>query len=303
MAVPCNLQQNGVAERKNRTIVGAARSMIHDQGLPLFLWAEACNTAVYLQNRSPYKAVGNMTPEEAFTGKRPHVDHLRMFGCVTFSHVPKEKRTKMEPTTEKGIFVGYSETSKAYRLYIPGYRTVVVRRDVKFEEDRAFRKSRFSDEVESETQQQQQQQGGQVQSSGSQGSGSGGTGVSTITGSPAVSSGIGSQGRPQVSSTSSTQMSPLMDSSHGTSADSQTGTGAGLPGSRRTSSVGSSEDEQEVVSGGRRPRWLQETLRDTVGAPRIATRESRPPERFCSYVALAARILDSKPSSYEEAAG
>ena len=103
---------------------------------------------------SPHKAVGNMTPEEAFTGHRPHVDHLRMFGCVTFSHVPKEKRTKMEPAAEKGIFVGYNETSKAYRLYIPGYRTVVVRRDVKFEEDRAFRRSRFSDKVESETPQQ-----------------------------------------------------------------------------------------------------------------------------------------------------
>ena len=88
-----------------------------------------------------------MTPEEDFTGQRPHVDHLRMFGCVTFSHVSKEKRTKMEPTAEKGIFVNYSEPSKAYRLYIPGYRTVVVRRYVKFEEDWAFRKSRFSDDL------------------------------------------------------------------------------------------------------------------------------------------------------------
>ena len=98
-------------------------------------------------------------------------------------------------------------------------------------------------------------------------------------------------------------MSPLMDSSHGTSVDSHTG--IGLPGSGRTGFGGTSEDEQEVVSGGRRPRWLQETLRDVdaIGAPRTATRESRPPERFCSYVALATGILDSEPSSYEEAAG
>ena len=64
-----------------------------------------------------------------------------MFGCLTFSHVPSENRTKLEPTAEKGIFVGYSETSKAYRIYIPGQRKLVVRQDVKFEEDRAFRKS------------------------------------------------------------------------------------------------------------------------------------------------------------------
>ena len=63
MTVAYNPQQNGVAERKNRSIVGAARAMIHDQGLPLFLWAEACNIAAYLQNRSPHRALGNMTPQ------------------------------------------------------------------------------------------------------------------------------------------------------------------------------------------------------------------------------------------------
>jgi hypothetical protein len=115
--------------------------MLHDQELPLFLWTEACRTAVYLQNRSSHKAVGSRTPEEAFTGVRPDVGHFRMFGCLTFSHVPSEKRTKLEPTSKKGIFVGYNETSKAYRIYIPTQQKLVVRRDVKFKEDRAFRKS------------------------------------------------------------------------------------------------------------------------------------------------------------------
>jgi hypothetical protein len=58
-----------------------------------------------------------------------------MFGCMTFSHVPSEKRTKLEPIAEKGIFVGYNETSKAYRIYIPAERKIVVRRDVRFEEE------------------------------------------------------------------------------------------------------------------------------------------------------------------------
>ena len=88
--------------------------MLYDQDLPLFLWVETCSTAVYLQNRSPHKAVGSRTPKEAFTRKRPDIGHLRMFGCLTYSHIPSEKRMKLEPTTEKGILVGYSETTKGY---------------------------------------------------------------------------------------------------------------------------------------------------------------------------------------------
>ena len=100
MTVPYNPKQNGVAERKNRAITGAARSMLHDQSLPLYLWAEACATAVYLQNRSPHSILGKMTPEEAFTGMRPDVEHIRIFGCATFSHVPTERRTKLDPTAQ-----------------------------------------------------------------------------------------------------------------------------------------------------------------------------------------------------------
>ena len=61
---------------------------------------------------------------------------------MTYCHVPSEKRTKLEPTAEKGIFVGYDETVKAFHIYLPSQRKVVVRRDVKFEEEQAFRKSR-----------------------------------------------------------------------------------------------------------------------------------------------------------------
>ena len=110
--VPYTPEQNGVVERKNRSIVGAARAMLHDQSLPFFLWVEACSTVVYLQNRSPHRALGNKTPKDMFIGKKPEVSRFHIFGCLTFSHVPFEKRTKLEPTAERGIFFGYDETSK-----------------------------------------------------------------------------------------------------------------------------------------------------------------------------------------------
>ena len=72
--------------------------------------------------------------------------HFRIFGCLTYSHVLSEKRTKFEPTAERGIFVGYDETSKAFHIYLPSQRRVVVRRDVIFEEEQAFRKSRESEQ-------------------------------------------------------------------------------------------------------------------------------------------------------------
>ena len=143
-----------MAERKNIAILGTARAMLHDQGLPLFWWAEACNIAVYLQNRSPHRSLGNQTPLEAFSGQKPQLGHLRIFGCLTYSQVPKEKRTKLDPTAEKGIFVGYSDTSKAFRIYIPALRRVVLRRDVKFEEEKAYSRSRELDKLQPSSYQQ-----------------------------------------------------------------------------------------------------------------------------------------------------
>jgi hypothetical protein len=130
-----------VVERKNRAIVGAAKAMLYDQDLRKFLWAEACNTATYIQNKSPHMVLGRKIHEEVFTGKKPEVGHFRIFGCLVYYHVPSEKRTKLEATAEKGIFVGFSETSKAYRVYILALRKTVIRRDVKFEEDRALRRA------------------------------------------------------------------------------------------------------------------------------------------------------------------
>ena len=76
-----------------------------------------------------------------FTVKVHEIGHFHIFGCLTYSHVPFEKRPKLEATGERGIFVGYNETSKAFRIYLPAQRKIVVRREVKFEEEKAFRRS------------------------------------------------------------------------------------------------------------------------------------------------------------------
>ncbi|KAK4404748.1 Retrovirus-related Pol polyprotein from transposon TNT 1-94 [Sesamum angolense] len=117
--VSYNPQQNGVSERKNRTVMEMARSMLQEKHLPKAFWAEAVYTAVYLLNRCPTKAVQNMTPIEAWSGKKPSAKHLRVFGSICYVHIPTEKRHKLEEKTEKGIFLGYSTQSKGYRIYKP----------------------------------------------------------------------------------------------------------------------------------------------------------------------------------------
>jgi hypothetical protein len=141
MTIPYNPQQNEVAERKNWAITGATRSMLHDQSFLLYLWVEARATRIYLQNRIPHRILGKKTHEEAFTDRRLDVEHNRIFGCSTFSHVPLERRTKLDPTTQQGILVGYSEVLKSYHIYILPLGKVVVSRDVIIEEDNAFARS------------------------------------------------------------------------------------------------------------------------------------------------------------------
>jgi hypothetical protein len=142
LTTPYNPQQNGVAKRKNRTIMEAVKTMIHDQDLPMCLWVEAAMAVVYQQNRLSHSALGLKTSEEMFTAKKPEVSHLKIFGCPVFIHIPKEKRNKLEPSGKKGIFVGYCEVSKAFRIYIPGHRHIEISRNVTFDEDTALKKSR-----------------------------------------------------------------------------------------------------------------------------------------------------------------
>ena len=117
----------------------------------MFLWEEASRIALYVQNRSPQQIIGDKTHEEALTSVKPEVSHLRIFGCLVYIHVPKEKRMKLEPLGKKGTFVGYDEILKDFRIYILGQRQIEVSWDVTLDEEVAFRRSRRSHtEIDSE---------------------------------------------------------------------------------------------------------------------------------------------------------
>ncbi|MCO5609631.1 hypothetical protein L7F22_063861 [Adiantum nelumboides] len=134
LTTPYTPSQNGVVERKNRTIMEMARAMLAHASLPRSYWAEACNTAVYIQNRSPTHALQDMTPFQAYYGSKPTVSHFRVFGCSAFVHIPKEKRQKLDFKSRKLLFLGYSAESDAYRLYDPDTKTTTVSPDVVFDE-------------------------------------------------------------------------------------------------------------------------------------------------------------------------
>ena len=88
LTVPRSPQQNGVAERKNRTILNMTRSMMKAKLMPKEFWAEAISYTVYLSNRSPTANVKDQTPQEAWSKRKPSVAHLRIFGSVSYAHVP-----------------------------------------------------------------------------------------------------------------------------------------------------------------------------------------------------------------------
>ncbi|XP_022635028.1 uncharacterized protein LOC111241414 [Vigna radiata var. radiata] len=135
LTVPRSPQQNGVAERKNRTILKMARSMLKSKRLPKEFWAEAVACAVYLTNRSPTRSVNGKTPQEAWSGRKLGISHLRVFGSIAHVHVPDEKRSKLDDKSEKYIFIGYDANSKGYKLYNPDSRKTIISRNVVFDEE------------------------------------------------------------------------------------------------------------------------------------------------------------------------
>lgn len=127
-------QQNGVAERKNRTLVEMAKCMLLDANMDKKYWAEAINTANYLCNRLPTKAC-NKTPFELWTNIKPDISHLQIFGTKVYAKLPDEKRKKFYDKAQLYNFVGYDENCKAYRLLDMNTNKIILARDVKFIEN------------------------------------------------------------------------------------------------------------------------------------------------------------------------
>eukprot|EP00794_Sanderia_malayensis_P011569 gene11569-biopygen9240 len=133
--VPDNPAQNGTAERMNRTMMETTRSMMCHAKVPQTFWAEAVNTAVYLRNQSPTVSLKNATPYERWIGQKPDLANLKVFGCVSYVHIAKEKCSKLNAKSRKGIFVGYPDGTKGYKLFDLTKGVFIRSRDVVFAEE------------------------------------------------------------------------------------------------------------------------------------------------------------------------
>lgn len=131
--------QNGVAERGNRTIMDGARSILLDSNLPPSLWAEAVAYLVYIRNRV-LSSTGKITPFEAWNKRKPDLSNIRIFGSRAF--VKRHNIRKLDARSEEGAFVGFSDTQKASRIFIPSTPPrVVVSHDVKIDETTMYRRT------------------------------------------------------------------------------------------------------------------------------------------------------------------
>ncbi|GJU80696.1 putative ribonuclease H-like domain-containing protein [Tanacetum coccineum] len=128
-------QQNRVAERKNRTLIEAARTMLADSKLPTTFWAEAVNTACYVQNRVLVIKPHNKTPYELFLGRKPALSFMRPFGCPVTILNTIDHLGKFDGKADEGFFVGYSTNSKAFRVFNSRTRIVEENLHVKFSEE------------------------------------------------------------------------------------------------------------------------------------------------------------------------
>ncbi|KAJ9520893.1 hypothetical protein QJQ45_014114 [Haematococcus lacustris] len=142
-SAPYSPQQNGAAERLNRTIFEKARSILHAADISLSFWAHAVKYANYVRCLLPVSGQP-LTPWEAFYGVKPDLSGLRVFGCRVWLHVPDQKRSKLQPKSVEGLFVGYQPGSKAYLVVVDGRET--CSKDIVFDELSVLQPARQSDQ-------------------------------------------------------------------------------------------------------------------------------------------------------------
>nr|GEZ96373.1 zinc finger, CCHC-type [Tanacetum cinerariifolium] len=131
-------QQNGIVERMNRSVMSTTRSMLKAMHMPQNFWAEAIRHAVYVLNRVPTKALKESTPYEALKDRKPNMRLLRVFGCKAYAKVTKPHIKKLDDRSRELAYLRTQPGSKAYRLFNPITKDMVVSRDVKFKEDEGW---------------------------------------------------------------------------------------------------------------------------------------------------------------------
>ncbi|GLB41129.1 putative integrase core domain containing protein [Lyophyllum shimeji] len=131
-------QQNGVAERANRTLGNAIVTMLAESGLSKRFWCEAMAAYVHVWNRVPTSAVPNTTPFEEWYKRKPSVGHLRVWGCVAYVHVQKDKQGHLGSHMVKCVFIGYPDGVKGWKFYNPETRKVIVSEHADFDERYTF---------------------------------------------------------------------------------------------------------------------------------------------------------------------
>jgi len=140
MSTPHTPQQNGVAERYNRSLQETVRALMISAGIPTNLWAEIAATAAYLRNRLPTRTNQGRTPFELWRGKKPNLSHLRVIWCDAYAHIIK-RQSKLSPRAIKLKLIGYDEQRKAYRLWDLTKERIVINRDVIFDETAVIARS------------------------------------------------------------------------------------------------------------------------------------------------------------------
>ncbi|KAJ9544736.1 hypothetical protein OSB04_024443 [Centaurea solstitialis] len=146
-SAPRTPQQNRVVERKNRTLVEAAKTMLNASSLPFTFWAKAVYAACYTQNRSLVVKRFEKTPYQLLYNKRPNIKFFHVFGCKCYVFNDSEPLGKFDPKGDDAIFIGYAWDSAAYRVYILRTKTVVISTNVKFDDSFQVIQDKFSEEL------------------------------------------------------------------------------------------------------------------------------------------------------------
>ena len=130
ITTPYTPQHNGLVERRNNSLLDMTRSMLKEKKLPHEFLGEIVNIAAYILNRCPTKKLKNQVLEEIWSGRKPSINHLKVFGSICYKHVPDARRKKFEDKSEAMILIGYHNTG-AYMLLDPQSKKIAIGRDVK----------------------------------------------------------------------------------------------------------------------------------------------------------------------------